>query len=712
MILPGVDEGRERNIYEQYFLTQCFGLSQRLDTRLALNVVKKLVTEYQILGSSISRNAKIIDADIECYVDETPMYDIDPSRYFESANINGGGETGVAALQSFVQDWQSKRDLSNPFGILLLGGSLDLYEQIIIFGGSLTIIDEISLTWIGKKFFLLYEEAKLNSEALEKYVKEENFPHDDYSFQILRTNSDLTFWKCQCVEITRDSVDPIEQLSIEKKLKSLAKETHNLQVSFLTSSKKRAELEKDLVVKRKQRFAIDHSIHGNNEAPVYIMDPSTAEIMELSLVAKNALIKTVLGEEASGENILPLLEKHEVSLEVQHKLNGQHITLEDFAMLTEASVECFNLSPKDRRQILALADYTKNRIKECVQEQGKVKFALERQIAKLARSLETTMDSIKETRRKIDLNEDMSYRLSNILHPPFVERKVEPLVLNQSNPLPNNTIDRKWGMIYFDINEETMDNLRRFRSDWTNNFRNKKKSEEGNDSSENESLLDSDGEESSSIRNDRKWKDKSVGGVCIAAFGVLMKHITGNDSFLVGVVTTFRSHGLIVGPLTEIVPVKIDLSKKDLSFSGLFSSVHKIFKHIQRHGKSCPKAYLSRKLDCSLEFPVVFQFISRTEMQEWNRLGVSINDLLSRQDTSESFGNLEVERLWSRNPQDHAALKFIMVEAGDRLECAVRYCKDSFDEGKVMRWVGKFQSTLDGIDCSRRKLSVTSMITR
>ncbi|KAJ3361760.1 hypothetical protein HDU91_003752 [Kappamyces sp. JEL0680] len=715
-LLPGSEDEQHSIDYSDFTITQSYGVTEKLDGEAVALVVAKLVSEYPVLATKIVRNPKIIDADIECFIDDTAA---GTSRYVATTRLNKSSQAlPMNQLIEVVSEWKAQVDPGSPFQILLVDGVVGDLRQFVVFGGSVTILDEASLLWIGKRFFTLYETYSTAPEAVSKYVCEEAFSFEDFSFQSIRTNSDLAFWRKQCIEVTQDYIDPLEKQSLEKKLKALAKETLNLQRSLKTATKRRSDYEKELNALRKQRLEIDHSMHASNEKPTYMEDPSTGEKIEMSSTAKAALIKTVLGSEVIEDNVVPLLEKHEVSVEVQRKINAHTMTLQDFAATSEATIDQLSLLPKDRRQILALADYTRNRIKECIQELGKVKFGLERQIAKAARNLETAVENINSTRESIDANEDMSFRLTGIIHPPLVEKTISPITAkNMEDNLgekPTADVSLNWGMINFEIGKETMDNLRTFRSDWTNNIKNKRKMADIADSSDNESLLESDDEHDSlPTRTEKKLRDKSVGAVCLAAFGVLMKHITGSDNFLVGLTTSFRAPGLVVGPLTDTMPVKLDLSKKDLSFSSLFSSIHKVFKHIQRHGKSCPRSYISKKLQLPLEFPIEFQFVSKNEARDWESRGFSMHDILKpHEQRQEQFGTLQTERIWSSNPQDAYDIKFIMVEYDDHLDCGVRYRRDKFEEGRILRWVAKFQSTLDGIDCSRRKLSVTSMITR
>ncbi|KAJ3259670.1 hypothetical protein HK103_001931 [Boothiomyces macroporosus] len=718
-LLPGIDEQESpipfpphsSYVIHQGYVTSCPCNKSKLE-----RTINKLCSTYTVLSTTIFRNAKIIDADIKCYVDDTAYTDIDPGRYLiqKTVDINENHPV-LEQMWQAANTWINSLTLEKPFAVLLLQTPIPKNDFIVI-AGSMTILDELSITLFAKKLFLLYNQDVPN---LSEYQSEENDTFEDYSYENVRTNSDISFWRNQCVEINQDNLAPEEKSNLEAQLKRLQKEKKTLKNSLLAASKRRMQFEKDLMKLRKQRMAIEEA--DADGQTVKFTDMETGEVIFISQKTKEALIKAVLGDEAIDENIVPLLNKHDVPKEVQRKLDAASMDLEAFASLTDSYVEKLELNNRDKRQILALADYVKNRIKECIMEQGKVKFTLEREIAKASRGLETSVENHMKAKKVIDANEDMEFRLNAVLQPPITETFIPCLSLKQMfdtvTDLPAST--NKFKFLNFTVKEDIFDNLRQFRSEWTINIRNKKRTSrkanklEINDSSDNDSLLESDDEENTVKFSEKKMKEYSVNAVCLAAFGVLMRHVTGNNLFIIGVEMNFRSQGLLYGPLTDSFPVKIDLTKKGTTFSELFTSVYKIFKQIKRHGVACPLAFINKTLKTNMEFPVKFQFISNRELQEWQKNGFSIQDLLCPQENKEDqYESMRCERLWSINNQDDCDIKFIMIECENSLECGVKFKKDKFEDEKVLKWITKLQSTLEGIDCSRRRISISSMISR
>ena len=394
-ILPSY--GEEFKHEKDHFITQAFAISdEKLDPSIVEKCINKLICEYNILSMNATRNTRIIDADIQFYIDKTPSDKIEMGKYFKHQFIQFNSLTPpIDQIYHTSAQWASEQQLTkSSFGGLLLEVNPGAIEQFLILGGSQAILDEFSLTWISKKILEL-----IGSNGWKDYSSEELLAFANMSYQNYRTRSDISFWRDQCIEVSQENVSIEERNQFEKKLKGLQKDILNLKTSLASASKRKNELENELNLLRKQRMAIDAHV---NEKPVYITDPTTGNTIEMTKSAKMALIKSVLGEEAIGENISPFLNKHDVSLEVQRKLNASQISLEEFSTLTGPSIEPLNLHPKDKRQLLALVDYVTNRIKESVQEQGKVKFALERHIFKVSRALEDAVGDLNLTIRKID----------------------------------------------------------------------------------------------------------------------------------------------------------------------------------------------------------------------------------------------------------------------------------------------------------------------
>jgi hypothetical protein len=724
-LLPEEEKNAPSLDHSLYRISQCYALQKTMVKQRFQTCLNKLVSEYPILSTSVYRNSKILDADIEFHCDDTPFENIEMSKYVDTGTIEFGQNVApIIQIWAQKEKWLSSITLDMPFRVILYNGPGGDTQQFMVIACSLLVLDEYSLTFISKRIFDLYHESDLYDEnnGFKTYKCEELESFEEYAYSSVHSTKDFQFWKDQVVEVEQDQLGDHERKSIEGQMNQLEGEKKTLQNALLSATKQRQEFNDQLVKLRTQRMEFEKNLSGEGPLTKFT-DTVTGEITIVSQETKKALIRTVLGDEATGENIVPLLEKHEVSKEVLRKINAEYMNIEQFSGLTEGVVVALNLTNRDKKQILALADYVNNRIKECIQEQGRLKFSLEREIGKVSRGLESSIDNLSSMRDSFDSKEDLSFRLLTILHPPYEEIKVKMLSTSSlCDDIKEKSVFQdinKWGFIGFKVEEGIIDNLRKFRIDWTLNIKNKKKNARatskynGNDSSENESLLESDDDDDGKKKLERRMKHKSVGSVCLAAFGVLMRHITGSEKFLVGVCSNFRHTGLILGPLCDVYPVKIDLSKKTVTFSNIFTSLFRIFKQIKRHGYSCPADSIKEKLGLPSDQLIEFQFISLDEYNDWNKLGFSLEDLLKPQEMREErFGSMQAEKLWSENKKENFDIRFIMVEQDDSIECGVRYRNDKFEAAKIGKWIVKFQSTLEGIDCNRRKISVSAMISR
>ncbi|KAI8914393.1 hypothetical protein EDD86DRAFT_244598 [Gorgonomyces haynaldii] len=697
-----------------FVLTQGYRLKHALNKHILEPIIHKYVKNHPVIATRFFRNDKIIDADLECEMlqDNPPLLEIQELYLPENHKLD------VESVMINAQAWSSNVNLDKPFGVLVMQSAATVDDAFIVFAAHCTVADAISLTWLSTEILKAYDLlstrhehsgdsfVKLEQSLLVLAHNPEQEPFHEVAFEYRLSKQDLGFWRDQFVEVTRETVDMDEQKNLETELSRLNKEKSGLSRALESLVKRKNALEKDLAVLRKQRQEIDQS--GNQmDKPSYFMDPFTNETIEIPAGAKKALIRAVLGDAAANDNIVALLEKHEVSKEVQLRIKAEKMNLEQFSGITEASVEQIGLMSKDKRKVLALADYVRNRIKECVHEQSKVKFTLERKIAKTNRDYNAAVEAIKNAQNTLEGNDDLSIRLKHILNPPTIEKITDPIslkaVYDERGIRLSAISSQKYSFIRFKIDEETYDNLRRFRSNWAANIHNKRKSSISmNDTSDIDSLFGSDtSAENSDTEEGRQQKkelksinSKTVNVVCLAAFSVLLRHITGMEKFLIGITHNFRGSGQIVGPYQDSLPSKVDLSQKGITFDVLFAHLFKVFNHAKRHGKGCPSGHIASALDVSTDIPVRFEYYTNAERLEWQTLGLTIDDLFHEADDQKPIGSLGAERLWSHNEQDEYDLKLILVENGATIEAGIRYRKDKFEEEKIFKWITKYYQTV------------------
>ncbi|KAJ3292741.1 hypothetical protein HK104_005074 [Borealophlyctis nickersoniae] len=760
------DGGSTQSLYTgpPFYLSQAYRLDRDVRVSDFAAVVNRICCTYNVLRTRFFRNEKIVDADVEGLLDKTQWYELPQEAFVEEVNPDDYSSLSMvntATLTSFVRNWigeQSKLD--HTFTVLLFHRSRG-YDQgppTAVFIASTAVCDESSLTWVAREILSLYTDcANVRSRGgsdvavrglLDSYTRKEHYSFVDYAYDVSPNKHAMTYWKTQCVETVQETVDESERADLEGQVRRLntEKAAYKTQVESLT--KRKPDLEHELATLKQQRKQVDDG--GEGGAVTTYLDATSGEVIRISEQAKAALIRTVLGEEATGDHITSLLDKHEVSLEVQRKIGAADMSIETFASLSEGVVTAAGLLTKDRRKIMALSEYVRNRIKESLQEQSKVKFQLERRIAKVARDLETCTSNLKSAQDALESNDDMCIRLTNLLNPPYVELKIPPVALDkEADTLVKSTTTtdyaQKWAFAPLSIPSEVLSGLRSFQEGFQTHMRQRRahlrgggvtlSSSFGHDS--DPGYPSSGGDDSSGADSDsslgltsRHLRLSSPGAVCLAAFAVLLKHVSGNDKFLVGITQSYRHNGVLVGPLSDTVPLKVDFTRKGTTFNSLFGILSKELKEARRFGIACPSSVIQRQLGIEGGIPVRFEFIPFRDAEMWRQKGLSNDDILLGQYVAPSKGGAEEsassagggvagggasgesDRLWSVDEQTDFDLKLVLVEGQNSILGGMRYRKDKFDEEKVAKWIAKYMSTLEGIEFGPRKIAITNMISR
>lgn len=132
---------------------------------------------------------------------------------------------------------------------------------------------------------------------------------------------------------------------------------------------------------------------------------------------------------------------------------------------------------------------------------------------------------------------------------------------------------------------------------------------------------------------------------------------------------------------------------------------------MKRSVLSCPKRWIEREIfKNDLDFAVEYEFISAKELNQWEERGLLAHDLLYG--IHDNAGSIQIDKNQQSSSRGVQAVKFTMLEHQTHMTCSVRFNSLEFDEEKVKNWCCKYKSTLEGIDCSQRKLSVTNIISR
>ncbi|KAI8814461.1 hypothetical protein BJ742DRAFT_766281 [Cladochytrium replicatum] len=93
------------------------------------------------------------------------------------------------------------------------------------------------------------------------------------------------------------------------------------------------------------------------------------------------------------------------------------MSLDDGAELTEDQMEDCGLLTRDKRRIMALSDYLRNRIKESIQAQSKVNSTLKRKVLKGQGKLDASMTNLRAGNIALKANDGTTVKLNLILNP-------------------------------------------------------------------------------------------------------------------------------------------------------------------------------------------------------------------------------------------------------------------------------------------------------
>ncbi|KAI9366048.1 hypothetical protein DFJ73DRAFT_158480 [Zopfochytrium polystomum] len=737
--LEGASEGLRLAEKASHFVVQAYQLESALDLRVFQTVVNKICSEYKVLCTRFWRNAKIVDGDVLGIFEKSAWSTFRPDRFVTDVETNHNDK-------DLVPDWlHSFEGLDKPFHLLVTVPVASQQEAppVVVLVGSTAVVDEVSCQFVMREIFSTYANAirKQNHpdsrqdkdawmQYIEQYVtKEEADDFIDFAYSLKPHRQAYIFWKDLCIETVQDSIEGREREEIENQLRRLTVdvEAHRLQVASLT--RRKGELENELVDLKQQRMQIDLDSFGPVETYV---DPVSHEVIEVTKAAKAAIIRVVLGEEAVEDNVTALLAKHDVPPEVQSRLSTAHMTLETFSAISDEQLIMLGLLTKDRRKILALSEYVRNRVKESLQEQTKIKYALERKILKCQRELDSAATQLKAAQNALDTNDDMSIRLKKILKPPTTENRLSPISLASLTARKEglHAIENSWGSIPFEVPTDIVQNLRNFKEGCRLAILQRRATHHRRIPSGQDSETSSTDEGGTPMPRGEEFDDQddtgptgdsdrrqlsSAESVCLGAFAVMLKHIVGQDKFLLGYRADFRKSGALVGPLSDSVPMKLDLGAKGVTFNSLVGVLSKQIREARRQAQGTPYAALAKQHQLPEEFPVEFCYFSRKDTQVWQYAGIGLRELLPLEGSfTVNTGDHDVSycRLWSADKASGADLKLILAEGADKIAGALRYRRSKFDDDQVSKWVAKYMTTLEGIEFGSRKLIINNMISR
>lgn len=723
-IFPNSEDGGKAEVDgSKLYIARAIRLNQEInysDFKLAVN---RVVAFYPILQTTFFRNNKILDADVVGTLPQSKEWDPDSDLYMErmsSLDFPELENPDPEVLADFTTKWMRNHlDFNHLFKVLYipLEKGLSNKSNTLIFIGSNIVLDHKSILYLNTEILKLfnfidkyrqlrYSDSQIR-DFLSNYKAKEKTTFLQFSQGCIDSKFSMDFWRTQCIESVQDEVEDDERWQFTQQLDRLKVEKRNLDGSKESLTKRIDNLSQEFKTLKKKRKKLDSGANGEGPMARFV-DPTTQEVIIISVEAKDTLLQSVLGMENGEDNIAAFLDKHGVPKDVQRKINAPSLPIDKFAELTQEALADVPILTRERRKIVALAEYVSSRIRESFHQQHKIKGDYERRILKVKRDLDKATEMLAVVNDRLETNDDMTIRLNALLNPPRYDERIMPLNLNSvtdvayDSDLHTNQTD--YSFIPFTVNEEVVNQLRNFREAF---LLSKQKGKDSGSSSVEiiSSSDDADADTYNESTQIHQRRIRNANSVCTAAFCVLLRHISGQDKFSIGLTQSYRYRDMLVGPVSDTVPLKIDLTKKNLKFHSLFSKMYRGLYHARHQGTACPLTKIAKKYSHVKKLPIRFEYVSYKEYCLWEKAGMSIDDLM---DTSSS----NYSKLWTLNENDTFDLKLLLIEKQNCIEGGFIYRPEKFTTGQITKWMIKFQSILTSIEYSQRKIRIATMISR
>jgi hypothetical protein len=765
------DEKRSRiSNTKLFFNHQAFAVQGPVNVTCLQQCMNRIISLYRVLRTHFYRNELIVDADVEGFIkdcgytvtdeqNQHTMKDWCTQNIIEVLITDSELLNDITYLSKKVKSYLQEQ-ISNQLVKLLVftpgefnenNSSIQLqdYKEVIVLIISSSLADQVSIVWLVKELFDMYFEcmhgllsAKMTKEydnaEIEQFCftqlnvvqcKEKGYDFIDYAVyqEKLRKKElkeQLSYWRSHCYDVTQSFINLSERSQLEKKADQwrLQLGHSKRQLKSIVSSKATMEMELETLIQ--QRMNLEPK--ENNSKLYTYYDDVTGSITQVSEDAKIILTKAVLGFDVESDNVEKLLLKHDFSEKVLN--NFRHMSLDVFSSLSRFQVSDIDIDDTEAKKVLALSEYVRNRIQECISEQAKIKYGLERKIASTRRSLDKNNRLLKEVRHTVESLETQIMKTEYTIHPPVIEELVPELTLTNQRDVTVSQeirIDANYESMYeyvpFQLDQNVIESLRQYCKECRNEYLRRRKAF-GHSGKNNES------EDEIWYEDDTKILSKGMEALLLTVYCVILRHISGIDKFTLGVVIDMRFSSnhekkAIVGPITEVLPLKIDLSEPDLSFKKLFLTLFRTIIEAHGNASTCTLLSINRITKQSLDLPVRFRFVCEKEVEFWRSQGLEVRELLPKDPTliypevfdphsTNPYKKAYFDKLWSIGEYESVNLKLVLVEADGQIKGGMYFRKDRFDIERVVRWTHRFSDLLEAIQYDQQSPTVASLISR
>ncbi|KAL7748922.1 hypothetical protein RI367_005570 [Sorochytrium milnesiophthora] len=792
------------------------------DTPLSLPLLRicvlRVMVTYPVLRTSWFRNARIIDADLHGMIDTLSMdVDVDLVEEVAMQSDRHSRSEQLELMDQHMRRWARSATSATAFRLFVFGHCLNMLgdasiedtgttTQGSVLGLALSesIGDELSVSVVLHQVLRnyqhclerLYPNIAVHALPLGAYtilstdqlVRCRRFPllpsidaQHDFRHHAYQEQDDmpllpkrLSYFRSQCFETKQESVDPRRRQFLEAEVIRMETELANVKTQRQALISKRAELEERLRTAEMNLAKIDAD--KNSGRFFLYTDSETGETLQIGRDAQKILHHMLLGDDVpdsadddQSQLILVLLSRHQISPPSMDKLTGH--TLQTFVSLTEEDLLRIGVVTKEKRKILALTTFVRNRIRECIDEQSRLRYALERSIIKSKRDVNSATEGLTTATSSIERLAASLLKYQALLNPPIVEVVIPMLNIpfigegktphNSLNELyvkgsresldrvqPQDLLPARLTFQDVTIPEATVTNLQRYFAEWKAARRRKLRASRALNNAGQGAQVDlgSDDEDDALSTS---FLPQSLVGLLFATFVVLLKHISGKDLFVLGLRTSqrkayFRSP-VHLGPLTQTLPVRIDLRESSVQFEDLLASVTKLLETVQKQSPGVCGAELmdtirseivtrrankesALELDDSIDpmaydFKVLFDYVDADAMDRLRSLGLSLDDVTgvrwmdpSTAATSSNRPFIAVQPLLlpSATSGDHDLVFQLVEDSSRRQICGVLWHREDIPDHAVRKWVAKFQHLTENFDAFAlgKKMTVSMLISR
>ncbi|KAJ1513303.1 hypothetical protein HMI54_014540 [Coelomomyces lativittatus] len=766
-----------------------YQMEQDLDMRLFSVLFHRFLLMHPILLTRFSTNPKIVDSDIDAHIQMTVdvptflqvlphVFPSDAQKYV----LKERASMSPLAFKLFVQPLQHQTffyvvlspalgdELSADVMMCFLIHVYTLVQKELKSPGSYPSSfssSSSSTSTLNVSPILNFPLKEIEEIAVHPLFWQKHFgqPHVDFieyaedeaATSNTKREQSLIYFKSQVIASKQEYVDFMERRQLEQTVHNYTVDIKNQEAQLQALVNRMASYEIEWTQAETNRRKLELAKH---EHPTVVFHED-GEAICVSLETMHAIEKTLF----QGDHVtdLPsLLQKQGL----RHVEPFLHMSWPDFADLSESQCITLAASVQEKRRLLNCIEYVRNRVKETLQEMAKLKFQYEKKCLRYKRDLHTLRLQLESQRSNLDKLKHLLLKTNVKLHPPLefeifsmaqlpfsssssssmapcpreyfgfplnnearlhklsrYAREICKLDTHASIPILNTTP-------LLDKHNDVMSSVKSTSSEWMKEKEREHKHVEGDHVKENTNDVDDDDD-----NGDDDEEDEQKMHVFLALFSILIKHIIGLETFVIGLKLNQRRtrlhQGIGIGPLTTLVPFRVDLSDLNQSLSQFVRS-------ISMQATTMKLRAMHLAADALLYHDIHMDMTMKRENGEVNAKTASASA------SSSSFSLPRIQFEWMSYDDYHFLHKHyhyapdfflddVLTSSNILMKTKWNDVSTTFDflfrcmaieKGKyhsgfyypsmapIQRWTEKFQFLLENIDIQQRHVSIATVIGR